>query len=144
MPALAAEMDTLNAASLPKYREAKAEEVQKANQTMQNLDNTATDAGNKMREAGEKGKKAGSDAGGAAKSFTESARGRIEVVAVVTMRFKPFQMNGRRVHQVGIPWHWGYTGLSTGPSANELTPHVGDANTMIPEYKAFLVDVKKV
>ncbi|MFH1647989.1 MAG: molybdopterin dinucleotide binding domain-containing protein, partial [Chloroflexota bacterium] len=76
--------------------------------------------------------------------IVESARGRIEVVAVVTKRFKPFQMNGRQVHQVGIPWHWGYTGLSTGASANELTPHVGDANTMIPEYKAFLVDVKKV
>jgi len=24
-----------------------------------------------------------------------------------------------------------------------LTPHVGDANTMIPEYKAFLVNVRK-
>ncbi len=75
--------------------------------------------------------------------IVESARGRVEVVAVVTKRFKPFQMNGRKVHQVGIPWHWGYIGLSTGASANELTPHVGDANTTIPEFKAFLVDVKK-
>jgi formate dehydrogenase major subunit len=75
--------------------------------------------------------------------IVSSTRGSVEVVAIVTKRFKPFHMNGRRVHQVGIPWHWGYTGLSTGPSANELTPHVGDANTMIPEYKAFLVDVKK-
>jgi len=75
--------------------------------------------------------------------IVESARGKVEVVAVVTKRFKPFQMNGRKVHQVGIPWHWGYIGLSTGASANELTPHVGDANTMIPEFKAFLVDVKK-
>jgi formate dehydrogenase-N alpha subunit len=75
--------------------------------------------------------------------LVSSARGSIEVVAVVTNRFKPFQMNGRQVHQVGIPWHWGYTGLATGASANELTPHVGDANTMIPEFKAFLVDVSK-
>jgi formate dehydrogenase major subunit len=64
-------------------------------------------------------------------------------VAVVTKRYKPFQMNGEKVHQVGIPWHWGFTGLSTGDSANALTPHVGDANTMIPEYKAFLVNVRK-
>ncbi|MFC2025197.1 molybdopterin dinucleotide binding domain-containing protein, partial [Chloroflexota bacterium] len=77
------------------------------------------------------------------KVIVESARGKVEVVAVVTKRFKPFQMNGQTVHQVGIPWHWGYTGLSTGDSANVLTPHVGDANTMIPEYKAFLVKVSK-
>ena len=77
------------------------------------------------------------------KVIVESARGRVEVKAAVTKRFKPFQMNGRKVHQVGLPWHWGYTGLSTGDSANVLTPHVGDANTMIPEYKAFLVNVRK-
>jgi len=34
--------------------------------------------------------------------------------------------------------------ISTGDSANILTPHVGDANTMIPEFKAFLVNVRKV
>jgi formate dehydrogenase major subunit len=52
-------------------------------------------------------------------------------------------MNGKTVHQIGMPWHWGYQGLSTGDSANVLTPHVGDANTMIPEYKAFLCNVEK-
>ena len=75
--------------------------------------------------------------------IVESARGQVNVVAMVTKRFKPFQLNGKRVHQVGVPWHWGYIGLSTGDSANMLTPHVGDANTMIPEYKAFLVEVRK-
>ena len=73
-----------------------------------------------------------------------SARGSMEAIAMVTKRFKPFTINGNTIHQVGIPWHWGYTGLSTGDSANVLTPHVGDANTMIPEYKAFLVNVAKV
>ena len=77
------------------------------------------------------------------KVVVESARGKVNVVALVTKRFKPFQVGGRKVHQVGVVWHWGYTGLSTGDSANVLTPHVGDANTMIPEYKAFLVDVRK-
>ena len=77
------------------------------------------------------------------KVIVRSKRGEVTVVAIVTKRYKPFQLNGRKVHQVGIPWHWGYTGLSTGASANVLTPHVGDANTMIPEYKAFLVDVVK-
>lgn len=81
--------------------------------------------------------------GNGEKVIIESARGSVKMVAVVTKRFKPFQMNGKVVHEIGMPWHWGYTGLSTGDSANQLTPHVGDANTMIPEYKAFLVNVKK-
>jgi formate dehydrogenase major subunit len=76
--------------------------------------------------------------------IVETARGSVEAVAIVTARFQPFKLNGRVVHQVGLPWHWGYTGLSKGDSANVLTPHVGDANTMIPEYKAFLCNVKKV
>ncbi len=77
------------------------------------------------------------------KVIVESARGQVKMVALVTKRFKPFQVGGRKVHQVGLIWHWGYIGMSTGDSANCLTPHVGDANTMIPEYKAFLVNVRK-
>jgi formate dehydrogenase-N alpha subunit len=72
-----------------------------------------------------------------------SARGSITAYAVVTPRFKPFDLNGKIVHEVGVPWHWGYSGLATGGSANVLTPHVGDANTMIPEFKAFLCNVEK-
>ena len=78
-----------------------------------------------------------------------SARGEIEVVAIVTKRFKPFQVNGKTVHQIGMPWHFGWGGgsdapaLAKGPTANDLTPHVGDGNTTIPEYKAFLVNVEK-
>ncbi len=78
------------------------------------------------------------------KVIVEGARGSIESVAVVTKRIKPFNINGQVVHQVGLPWHWGYKGLVTGDSANELTPPVGDANTMIPETKAFLCNIKKI
>jgi formate dehydrogenase major subunit len=74
----------------------------------------------------------------------ESARGRAVAVAVVTPRLSPFIVGGRVVHEIGLPWHWGYEGLSRGDSANVLTPHVGDANTMMPEYKAFLCDVRKL
>ncbi len=73
----------------------------------------------------------------------ESARGSIEAVAVVTPRIRPFRIDGDLVHQVGLPWHWGYRGLSTGGSANELTPPVGDANTKIPETKAFLCNLRR-
>jgi formate dehydrogenase-N alpha subunit len=72
-----------------------------------------------------------------------SARGEITCVALVTNRFKPYTIEGRTVHHVGIPWHYGWSGIATGDSANDLTPHVGDGNTGIPEYKAFLVDVRK-
>ncbi len=77
------------------------------------------------------------------KVIVESARGQVKAVAIVTKRFQPFQINGTVVHEIGLPWHWGYTGLSKGDSANLLTPHVGDANTMIPEYKAFLCNVRR-
>ena len=72
-----------------------------------------------------------------------SARGSMEAYALVTKRLQPFQVTGKVIHQIRIPWHFGYVGLATGDSANNLTPHVGDANTMIPEYKAFLCNVTK-
>ncbi len=78
-----------------------------------------------------------------------TARGSIEAVAIVTPRFKRLKIGTKWVDQIGIPWHWGYTGLSTGispngSSGNVLTPHVGDANTTIPEYKTFLCNITKV
>jgi formate dehydrogenase major subunit len=75
--------------------------------------------------------------------IVESARGQVSGVAIVTKRLKPLQIDGQVVHEVGIPWHWGYMGLSTGDSGNLLTSYIGDANTTIPEYKAFLVNVRK-
>ncbi len=73
-----------------------------------------------------------------------SARGKIKAVAMVTTRWKPYTIEGKKLHHVGMPWHFSWQGVATGASANDLTPHVGDGNTMIPEYKAFLVDVRKV
>jgi formate dehydrogenase major subunit len=73
----------------------------------------------------------------------ESIRGQVQGVAIVTKRFKPFTVAGETVHQIGVPWHWGFSGLCVGDSANKLSPYVGDANTMIPEFKAFLVRLEK-
>jgi len=72
-----------------------------------------------------------------------SARGEIQAYALVTKRFKPFNLNGKMVEEIGMPWHYGYSGICCGSTANDLTPNVGDANTMIPEFKAFLCDVQK-
>jgi len=67
----------------------------------------------------------------------------IVAYAMITKRLKPFVIAGNTHHMVGITWHFGYKGLVTGAIANDLTPFIGDANTMIPEYKAFLVNVVK-
>lgn len=72
-----------------------------------------------------------------------SARGAIEAKALVTSRIKPLRVSGKMVEQVGLPWHFGFNGLATGGSANMLTAAVGDANTTIPEYKAFLCNIEK-
>ena len=77
------------------------------------------------------------------KVVVESARGKMEVYALVSPRIPSFELEGRITHQVGLVWHFGYQGLAQGDSANILTPNVGDANTMIPEFKAFLCRIYK-
>ena len=73
-----------------------------------------------------------------------SNRGQIVAVAVVTKRIRPLKVDGKMIHTVGIPIHWGFTGQTKkGFAANILTPYVGDANIETPEYKAFLVDVER-
>jgi formate dehydrogenase major subunit len=73
-----------------------------------------------------------------------SKRGKIVAKAVVTKRIKPLKVNGKEVHTVGIPLHWGFDGLTKpGYLTNTLTPFVGDANVQTPEFKAFLVNVEK-
>ena len=84
-----------------------------------------------------------------------SARGEVRARANVTRRVAPFTCgkpgSGRTVEMVALPWHFGFAGLITGGpdagqnyAANQLSPMVGDANTLIPEYKVFLVDVQKL
>ncbi len=78
------------------------------------------------------------------KCKVSSARGEVEAVAIVTGRFKPFQVQGLTVHQVGLPWCYGWVHPKDGgDSANLLTPSTGDPNTRIPETKAFMVNVEK-
>ena len=79
--------------------------------------------------------------------LVRSIRGEVRAVAIVTKRFKPFTIQGGTVHQVGIPWCFGWVAPNPDPnratSGNLLTPNVGDPNTRIPESKAFMVDVVK-
>ncbi|MFH1111057.1 MAG: molybdopterin dinucleotide binding domain-containing protein, partial [Planctomycetota bacterium] len=77
----------------------------------------------------------------------KSARGEIRAVAIVTKRFKPFTIQGQTVHEVGMPWCYGWLAPDRDTTrivdVNQLVPNVGDPNTRIPESKAFMVDVVK-
>ncbi|RAI38796.1 formate dehydrogenase-N subunit alpha [Rhodoplanes roseus] len=74
-----------------------------------------------------------------------SKRGSVTAKAVVTKRIKPLICDGKTVHIVGIPLHWGFIGeAKKGFGPNSLTPYVGDANIETPEYKAFLVDIEPI
>jgi formate dehydrogenase major subunit len=70
-------------------------------------------------------------------------RAQVRAKALVTRRVQPFTIDGKVVHHVGMPWHWGYEGLVTGDVVNELTSLVGEPNVTIHEGKAFVCNVEK-
>ena len=71
-------------------------------------------------------------------------RGEIRAKALVTDRIGVMMIDGRPVHHVGMPWHWGWMGLSVGDVVNDLTSWVGDPNVSIHEGKAFVCNVEKL
>ena len=74
-----------------------------------------------------------------------SKRGSVKAKAVVTKRIRPLICDGKTVHVVGIPLHWGFMGEARkGFGPNSLTPFVGDANAETPEFKAFLVNIESI
>ena len=70
-----------------------------------------------------------------------TARGSIVARALVTDRIPPLQLDGRLVHQVGLPYHWGYKGLVKGDVVNDLIAISEEPNVRIMETKALLCNV---
>jgi formate dehydrogenase major subunit len=70
-----------------------------------------------------------------------TARTAIEAKVLVTPRVPMLEVAGRRFHQIGIPYHWGSRGRTTGDVANDLFPIVTDPNVHIQEVKAATCDV---
>jgi formate dehydrogenase major subunit len=68
-------------------------------------------------------------------------RGIVEARALVTPRMRPLRIDGRTLHQVGVPYHWGSRGLVTGDSANDLVAISEEPNVRIMEAKGLLCDV---
>jgi formate dehydrogenase major subunit len=67
----------------------------------------------------------------------------IRAKALVTRRMRPLLVQGRVIHHVGLPWHWGYKGVSTGDVVNDLAALVGDPNVSIHEAKVFVCRLEK-
>jgi formate dehydrogenase major subunit len=71
-----------------------------------------------------------------------SARGAIEARVMVTDRMTPLQIEGRTIHQIGMPYHWGANGYAKGDSMNELSSMALDPSSHIQEVKALSVDIR--
>ena len=71
-----------------------------------------------------------------------TARSAIEARVLVTRRMTPLTVDGRTLHQIGLPWHWGQNGITTGDAANELVHLSLDPNVHIQEDKALAVDIQ--
>ncbi len=72
-----------------------------------------------------------------------SARGKLVVRALVTDRIQTLKINGKDQETIGMPWSWGFAGLSTGPSTNNVTMAALDPGAGTPEYKCCLVNIRR-
>ena len=72
-----------------------------------------------------------------------TARGEIEVRALVTQRLRPLLIDGKLLHEVGMPWVFGWEGYARGAIANVLLAIHGDPNTSIHTTKALTCAVRK-
>ncbi len=75
--------------------------------------------------------------------IVESIRGKVTAVAMVTVRIRPFTVQGKTVHLVGMPFCFGWSTPRSRGAANRLTPSVADPNTTIFELKACQVNLRK-
>jgi len=71
-----------------------------------------------------------------------TARASIQARALVTPRIPPLVVDGRRVHQVGLPYHWGYRGIVTGDIVNDLLAVSEEPNVKIFESKGLSCSVR--
>jgi formate dehydrogenase major subunit len=72
-----------------------------------------------------------------------SARTAIEARVLVSERMRPIRLrDGTVIHQIGMPYHWAYAGISTGDIANDLLGIVLDPNTHIQESKVGTCDIR--
>jgi formate dehydrogenase major subunit len=69
-------------------------------------------------------------------------RASIEARALVTGRIPALDIDGQRVHQVGLPYHWGFRGLTRGDVVNDLLAISEEPNVRIMETKALVCNLQ--
>ena len=72
----------------------------------------------------------------------QTARGEIQARALVTRRMRPFVINEKVIHEIGLPWHWGWQGRARGDVVNNLSALVADPNVSIHEGKVFTCNIR--
>jgi len=78
------------------------------------------------------------------KAIITTPRASIQARVLVTRRMKPLIVDGRIVHQVGLPYHWGYSGSVQGDVVNDLLAISQEPNVRIMETKALVCDIVPV
>jgi formate dehydrogenase major subunit len=71
-----------------------------------------------------------------------TARGIVQARALITPRMRPLNLDGRVVHQIGLPYHWGYMGTATGDVVNDLLAISEEPNVRIMETKSLVCDIQ--
>jgi formate dehydrogenase major subunit len=71
-----------------------------------------------------------------------TARAEVEAKVLVTRRMRPVMIDGKKVHQVGLPYHWGYKGVVKGDITNDLLVISEEPNVRIMETKALVCNVR--
>ena len=72
-----------------------------------------------------------------------TARATIRARALVTTRMPSLDVNGARIHQVGLPYHWGSNGLVTGDVVNDLLAISEEPNVRIFESKGLTCNLTR-
>jgi formate dehydrogenase major subunit len=70
-----------------------------------------------------------------------SLRAAIEARALVSRRIRPLRLNGKTLHQIAVPYHFGTAGLVHGSAANDLLTISGEPNVTIMEAKALTCNI---
>jgi formate dehydrogenase major subunit len=68
-------------------------------------------------------------------------RGIVSAKALITARMRPLQIDGRTIHQIGLPYHWGWKGMATGDVANDLLAISQEPNVRIMETKGLVCNL---
>ena len=69
-------------------------------------------------------------------------RAEVQARVLITRRMRPVWIDGKKIHQVGLPYHWGYKGMAKGDIVNDLLVISEEPNVRIMETKALVCNVR--